>query len=58
LYRCEVHHLPWPLQKAEANIEINTVCQATVGLKLSGQPALLHFAERLDVVVWPPERVV
>lgn len=58
LYRCEVHHLPWPLQKAEANIEINTVCQATVGLKLSEQPALLHFAERLDVVVWSPERVV
>ena len=58
LYRCEVHHHPWPLQKAEANIEINTVCEATTGIELSGQPMLLHFSERLDVVVWPPKRVV
>ncbi len=58
LYRCEVHHHPWPLQQAEADIEVNTICEANAGIQLNGQPALLHFAKRLDVVVWPPERVI
>lgn len=57
LYRAEVHHRPWPLQLAEADLESNTVCQATTGIELDGPPVLLHFAQRLDVVVWPLERV-
>jgi hypothetical protein len=27
------------------------------GLEIQGPPALLHFAKRLDVVVWDAERV-
>ncbi len=57
LYCCEVHHVPWPLQQAEAEIQINTVCEATTGIELHGPPVLLHFATRLDVVVWPLELV-
>lgn len=52
----EVHHLPWPLQKAEAEIETNTML-AVHGLAVDGPPALLHYAHRIDVVVWGAERV-
>ena len=58
LYRCEVHHLPWPLQRAEALIDLNTICIANNGIELPGPPAWLHFSQHLDVVVWPIELVV
>lgn len=56
LSRTEVHHRPWPLQRAEAEIAINTV-SAAGGLPVSGPPATLHFTRRIDVVVWGSERV-
>lgn len=56
LWRNEVHHVPWPLQKAEAEIETNTMF-AFHGLRVDGPPALLHYAHRIDVVVWGAERV-
>jgi uncharacterized protein len=56
LLRAEVHHVPWPLQTAEAEIEQNEMT-ASAGFELTGAPALLHFARRLDVVVWPPALV-
>lgn len=56
LYRGEIHHVPWPLQLAEAEIEVNTVVAAH-GLTLPPQAPLLHFARRLDVIVWPLEQV-
>jgi len=56
LYRCEVHHLPWPLQKAEGEIYTNTLLDA-FAFSLPDISPLLHFSSRLDVVVWPPERL-
>lgn len=56
LWRNDVHHAPWPLQKAEARIRVNTMTEAH-GLDLREAPALLHFARRIDVVVWSGERV-
>ncbi len=53
----EVHHLPWPLQRAEAEVMENTML-ASHGLSASKAPAVLHFARRIDVVVWGAERVV
>jgi uncharacterized protein YqjF (DUF2071 family) len=52
--RAEIHHPPWPLQPAAAEIETNTM-GAEVGLDLAGQP-LLHYARRQDVVFWGLER--
>ena len=49
--RGDIHHLPWPLHEAEAEIETSTVADA-FGLRLRGEPALLHFARRIDVVAW------
>jgi len=50
LLRNEVHHVPWPLQPAEAEVEQNTMLNG-FGVKLDGPP-LCHFARRIDVVVW------
>ncbi|MGZ8698153.1 MAG: YqjF family protein [Gaiellaceae bacterium] len=52
LYRADIHHLPWPLQTAEAEVRETTIAPVT----LEGEP-LLHYSERQDVVIWPLERV-
>lgn len=52
----DVHHAPWPLQKAEADIRTNTML-APHHLRVPGVPPLLHFARRVDVVVWSGRRV-
>jgi len=54
--RGEIHHVPWPLQKAHAEIELCTLPQAHGFPALAGEPHLA-FARRLEVVVWAP-RVV
>jgi len=52
--RGEIHHPPWPLQSAEADIALNTMGNE-LGIELSGTP-LLHYAARQDVVFWTLER--
>jgi uncharacterized protein YqjF (DUF2071 family) len=55
-YRLEIHHPPWPLQSAEAEITANTMAQAA-GLRLPSMAPLLHFSKRQDMVAWSPERI-
>jgi hypothetical protein len=55
LWRNDVHHVPWPLQSAEAIIERNTMFQFH-GISPDDRPPVLHFARRVDVVVWDGER--
>ncbi|HEX4954597.1 MAG TPA: DUF2071 domain-containing protein [Thermoanaerobaculia bacterium] len=57
LYRAEVHHAPWPLQRAEAEIEENSLFAGHFPGP-TGPPALLHFARRIEVVMWSPLPVV
>jgi len=52
-YRLEIHHLPWPLESATADITCNTMAEAA-GIRLPDVAPLLHFAKRLDVIAWPP----
>src|SRR5436309_878319 len=54
LGRLQIHHVPWPLQDAAARVDAADLLAAH-GLSVSGEP-LVHFARRLDVVLWPPER--
>jgi len=54
LERLEVHHWPWPLQPAAADIDTNTVLEAQ-GIRKPASRPLLHFSRRLDVVGWAPE---
>ncbi len=48
IYRCDIQHPHWPLQKAEANIENNTMLKP-LGLNIPDTPPLVHFAKRLVV---------
>jgi uncharacterized protein YqjF (DUF2071 family) len=52
LFRAEIHHRPWPLQSAEAEIPRNTM--APPGIEVDGEP-LLHYSARQDVVIWALE---
>jgi uncharacterized protein YqjF (DUF2071 family) len=56
VWRADVHHRPWPLQPAWAQISHNTMA-AAAGIDLSTDAPLLHFARRLDVRVWRPRSV-
>jgi uncharacterized protein len=55
-YRLDIHHRPWPLQTARATITTNTMAAAS-GLTLRGEPELLHFAGRQDMVAWAPASI-
>jgi uncharacterized protein YqjF (DUF2071 family) len=52
VWRGDIHHDRWPLQPAEADIEVNTMLDP-LGLALPHMAPLLHFTYRLDVVAWP-----
>jgi len=56
VYRCDIHHLPWPLQNAEAKLEVNTMA-AVSGIHLPTTAPALHFARELEVLIWPLRRV-
>ena len=55
-YRMEIHHPPWTLESAEAEITVNTMAEAA-GLRLPSMAPLLHFSKRQDMVCWTPERI-
>lgn len=55
-YRLEIHHPPWPLESADADIAVNTMADAA-GIRLPKVPPLLHFAKRQDMVGWLPQRL-
>jgi uncharacterized protein YqjF (DUF2071 family) len=46
-----IHHLSWPLERAEAEISINEL-PAAHGITLPDRPPVLHFARKLDVYIW------
>ena len=56
IYRGEIHHAPWKLRSAEAEIERNTMARA-LGVELPSEEPLLYYAERQEVVVWRPKLV-
>jgi uncharacterized protein YqjF (DUF2071 family) len=55
VHRADIHHPPWPVQAAAAEISHNSM-GAPLGLALEEEP-LLHFARRQDVLIWPLSRV-
>jgi len=55
-YCLEIHHPPWPLESARAEITTNTMAEAA-GLRLPSIAPLLHFSKRQDAVCWGPERL-
>lgn len=57
IYRTNIHHKPWPLQKAQAQFKINQLPDS-FGITIPNTHPLLHFTMRQDVIVWLPERVI
>ena len=51
IHRGDIHHPPWPLQHATAEIAHNTMADP-YGIELDGDP-ILHFARTQDVLFWP-----
>ncbi len=56
LWRGDIHHDPWPLQPAQASIDVNSMTYQ-LGLKLPTTQPLLHFAHCQEVVAWSITRV-
>jgi uncharacterized protein YqjF (DUF2071 family) len=56
LYRCRIHHAPWPLRAAEVGDFDSTMLEA-LGLSTPPAAPLLHYAEEVKVDIWPLLRV-
>jgi uncharacterized protein YqjF (DUF2071 family) len=56
VYRAGVHHRPWQLREVEADIRVNTL-DTGYDFEMNGEPAAAHYADRLDVLGWWPERI-
>jgi hypothetical protein len=54
--RANIHHVPWPLEEAEAEIEKNDL-PAAYGIQLPDQQPVLHYSRKLAVYVWQLERM-
>lgn len=54
--RANVHHVPWPLEDAEADIARNDLA-AAFGIALPDDKPVLHYSRRLAVYIWPAELV-
>jgi uncharacterized protein YqjF (DUF2071 family) len=52
-YRLDIHHPPWPLQPARAELVRNTMARASK-IVLPDSAPLLHFSKRQDMVGWAP----
>jgi hypothetical protein len=55
VHRAEIHHEPWPLQDAECEFSVNSMA-VSAGIQLPRIQPLLHFAKRLEVLIWPLKR--
>jgi uncharacterized protein len=49
--RADIHHAAWPLQAAEASVEVDGIAP----VPLEGEP-IFHYVGRQDAVIWAPER--
>jgi uncharacterized protein YqjF (DUF2071 family) len=56
VYAADIHHMPWQLQTAEAEVTRNSMA-AAAGIVLPRSKPLLHFSKRTDVLVWPIRRM-
>ncbi len=54
--RVNIHHLPWPLELAEADFELNDLPQAH-GIRLPETKPLLQYSRELMVYIWAPEEL-
>lgn len=56
IYRGDIQHAPWPLQRARAEVRGNTMALSH-NVELPAVAPLLHYARRIDATFWLPQRV-
>lgn len=56
LYRAEIHHTPWPLQRADATVRRNELVHE-LGVTLARPAALRSCSPGVDIIAWTPEAV-
>jgi uncharacterized protein len=56
VFRGEIDHLPWALQRAEAEFSSNSMAQG-IGVSLATQPEILHFSKEIRVKAWLLEKL-
>jgi len=56
VFRCRIHHTPWPLSSAEVSTFHSTMIESH-GIPAPDGAPLLHYAEAITADIWPLERV-
>jgi uncharacterized protein len=56
VYRLEIHHKPWLLQAAEAELDARSLLQSA-SLPLPTDSPVLHFSVAQEMIGWLPDRV-
>ena len=56
IYRCDIAHQPWRLQRAGAAITRNTMLESH-GITTPTAAPLLHYANFMKALIWPVQRV-
>jgi uncharacterized protein YqjF (DUF2071 family) len=56
-YIGEIHHVRWPLQAAEAEVEGADLVGASAALALPPVAPLVHFVRRIDMAAWALRRL-
>ncbi|MCM3321404.1 YqjF family protein [Cytobacillus kochii] len=51
IYCGEIHHGPWPLQKVDIDIEVNTLF-SPFNIDLSNKEPISHFSKGVDSLIW------
>ncbi|MGH9904543.1 MAG: YqjF family protein [Pyrinomonadaceae bacterium] len=57
IYRADIHHEPWPLQKATLTSLRSSMIESH-GLPTPKGDPLIHYAEEVSVDIWPLESVM
>lgn len=57
LMRGEIHHAPWNLQPARAELITNSMPSAST-LTIPRKDPILHFSREIDVKIWSIERIL
>lgn len=52
ILRGNIHHLPWPLQPAWADLPVDELPQAHGMCLPAGQKPVLHYSQALEVYIW------
>ncbi len=56
LYRGDIHHEQWPLQRAEWEVTRDTMARSHA-IALPDTAPLLHYSHRQEVLIWPLQRL-